>query len=87
MTAPCGGCPPCCEKCVFSNEAESIQQGDFELVMEQYGCVHDENSQIVSSKEKTGLLTRNGFFPLKDESVSWLASQGNENQLKLAMGL
>lgn len=75
--APCGGCPPCCEKCIFSSSGEKMLSETL-LVADQatYGCVR-RHGDIVTCRGKLGQLRDGKFHPITNEGVQHLLVSGN----------
>lgn len=79
MSSPCGGCPPCCNKCVFSsNGAELPLMPKREVVSaEDYGCVKGFGA-IVISDGVLGQMREADFHPVTPEGAAFLKQTNND---------
>ncbi len=74
--APCGGCPPCCNTCVFSSAPRGLAETPRLVVREkEYGCVH--GGEVVRAEGTLGLLREDGFRPVTAEGAAFLHASKN----------
>ncbi len=79
MSAPCGGCPPCCNQCPFSGKAEAHSGGAVTEVVSSkaYGCAKGARSVVIDEYGTLGLMSSDGFHPITAEGSDFLQSTGN----------
>lgn len=76
MSAPCGGCPPCCKRCVFAAAPKPAPTTSALIVDEAtYGCVH--GGKVVHDGGTIGLLRAEGFHPVTPEGSAFLRNSQN----------
>ncbi len=74
--APCGGCPPGCDKCVFTKEPQLFRvHARTILTPDEYGCVH--GGAIVQSRGTLGILRTDGFRPITVAGAAFLRETAN----------
>jgi hypothetical protein len=83
MSAPCGGCPPCCSSCVFSPAPSKTlsRRRRVRVIVpaEEYGCVRPDGGPIVkASGGSIGMMRHGGrFHPVSPEGAVFLRKSGN----------
>jgi hypothetical protein len=76
--SPCGGCPPCCTRCVFSAKGNEAPHSSFVEVIsaENYGCV--KGSYAVGRKDgELGQMRDGAFHPVTKTGAAFLNKSGN----------
>lgn len=75
--APCGGCPPCCSRCVFEQNGSRTALPLVTLVSaKEYGCVQGEYP-IVLSGGRVGQLRGEDFHPISSSGADFLRKSNN----------
>lgn len=76
--SPCGGCPPCCEECVFDSEAGTGGSLVQVLVSKKdYGCVKSHGAVGLNSQGQLGQQRSTGFHPVTVEGQKHLEDSRN----------
>ena len=81
MPAPCGGCPPCCDQCVFSPQSVTVSGRTVPtVVVEQavYGCVRPDAGDVVRYGGSLGQMRAGAFHRVTDVGAAFLATTNNE---------
>lgn len=83
MSAPCGGCPPCCASCIFSGVGE-VPAGTVATILSsaEYGCVRG-GDDIVHHDGKLGQMRDGAFHPVTEAGQRFL--EETRNHLALAI--
>lgn len=75
--SPCGGCPPCCDQCVFTPVAEQVPSNrDVVVPAAEYGCVKGFGDVIVADGQ-LGQMRGDDFHPVTDAGAEHLRTTGN----------
>jgi hypothetical protein len=78
MTAPCGGCPPCCKNCVFSADpADAATSIITVMPKEEYGCVRPDGGAVVTMGGTLGMMRGQHFHPVTPGGAQFLRKSGN----------
>lgn len=78
--SPCGGCPPCCQSCVFGPKPTKDEVGTEKQIVQtaqQYGCVKGYGD-IVIVDGKLGQMRGQNFHPVDFAGAQFLQSSGND---------
>lgn len=79
--APCVGCPPHCNDCVFSVIPDVNQLTATKAVVrskEAYGCIRPDGGAVVLSNGKLGMMRNENFHPVTDRGAAFLKESGNQ---------
>jgi hypothetical protein len=77
MASPCGGCPPGCDKCVFSATGEdSTAAQEVVVPAKEYGCIRGFGD-IVKRNGVLGQMRVHLFHPVSAEGAAFLVSSRN----------
>ena len=80
-TAPCGGCPPCCNQCVFDNQATALASTIQPIIIVpavQYGCVRTDGGDVVKADGILGMMRGENFHPVNLAGAAFLRATGNQ---------
>ncbi len=81
MNAPCGGCPPCCQDCVFDNANGRAVEASTQVVVvmpkADYGCVRPNGGNVVTVDGKLGMMRKENFHAVTDRGAAFLHSEKN----------
>lgn len=78
MASPCGGCPPCCTRCVFDKDGVKAS-GTLDTIVskEDYGCVLPNGGAIVKHEGVLGMMRGENFHPVSVAGADFLRSTNN----------
>lgn len=81
-SAPCGGCPPCCNGCTWSPAGLGATKIETVVVpAAAYGCVRPDGGDVVIAQGPDGAtlgqMRRGSFHPVTPEGASFLRRSGN----------
>jgi len=78
-SAPCGGCPPCCNLCVFEKIPQRPANPHVTTVAAKanYGCIRRDGGDVVLAGGRLGMMRGDYFHPISVEGVAFLHSNGN----------
>ncbi len=82
MSAPCGGCPPCCNDCVFTPPDEGVRtpRGVKVVVImkkAEYGCVRPDGGDVVVMNDTLGMMRGENFHPVTLHGSAFLKASEN----------
>lgn len=78
MSAPCGGCPPCCTQCVFTPNPRPLPaQHAIIATKQEYGCVRPDGGAVVMAEGLLGMVRGESFHPVTGEGAEFLYATGN----------
>lgn len=79
-SAPCGGCPPCCNQCVFDNKATALAssvQPTVVVAAQGYGCIRPDGGDVVKADGVLGMMRGENFHPVTFQGARFLRANGN----------
>ncbi len=79
MAAPCGGCPPHCNDCVFSPLPEKMVDEPAQIILARsaYNCTRPDGGAVVKIHGTPGMMRGGHFHPVTERGKAFLRRNNN----------